>query len=238
MRFLGGALVAAGLLTLCYLGMLKGWKSRQRRQGGLTPPPFPPHDLDDSGAIEGVYVATTTAYDWMDRIAVHGLGVRSRAAVVVADDGVAILRTAAPSLFIPADELLAVRTAQGIAGKVGAESAGLVVFTWQHDGHRLDTGFRPRHAADVHQLVEIAGDLAMTVQDQPLEAEAPFEPAPEPPPEPPREAQPPGQGRAAYDELDLDVEPDLDTGLRFRAEIEPRMRPRRHYATNGNGDDR
>lgn len=241
MRFLGGALVAAGLLTLCYLGMLKGWKSRQRRQGGFTPPPFPPHDLDDSEAVEGVYVATTTAYDWMDRIAVHGLGVRSRAAVVVADDGVAILRTAAPSLFIPVDELLAVRTAQGIAGKVGAESAGLVVFTWQHDGHRLDTGFRPRHAADVHHLVEFAGDLAMTVQEEPLEA---FEPAPEPPPEAPEPEQerPPAQGRTAYDELDLDVEPDLDAGLRFRTEIEPRMRPRRHFAsnraTNGNGDDR
>ncbi|HZO64914.1 MAG TPA: hypothetical protein VFB74_07930 [Kribbellaceae bacterium] len=163
MRFLGGALVAGGLLTLCYLGILHGWRSRKHRQGAITPPPEPPADLDDSDAIEGVYVATTTAYDWLDRIAVHGLGVRSRADVVVAQAGVAILRTAAPSLYIPAEELLSVRTERGIAGKVAVESAGLVVFTWQHDGHRFDTGFRPRHRADVERLTLLAGELAMTV---------------------------------------------------------------------------
>jgi hypothetical protein len=163
MRFLGGALVAGGLLTLCYLAILHGWRSRQHRQGGITPPPEPPADLDTSEAVEGVYVATTTAYDWLDRIAVHGLGVRSRAEVVVDVDGIAILRTAAPSFWIPAEELLAVRTERGMAGKVTVETAGLVVFTWQHDGHRFDTGFRPRHRADVERLTLLAGELAMTV---------------------------------------------------------------------------
>jgi hypothetical protein len=163
MRFLGGALVAGGLLTLCYLAILHGWRSRQHRQGGLAAPMEPPDDLVLDDAVEGVYVATTTAYDWLDRVAVHGLGVRSRADVVVAPDGIAIVRNAAPSFFIPAEELLAVRTSQGIAGKVTVETAGLVVFTWQHDGHRFDTGFRPRHRADIDRLVHEAGELAMSV---------------------------------------------------------------------------
>jgi hypothetical protein len=141
-----------------------------------------------------VYVATTTAYDWMDRIAVHGLGVRSRAAVVIDAGGVAMLRPAAPSFYIPAEELLAVRTARGIAGKVGMEAAGLVVFTWQHDGHRLDTGFRPRHAVDVQRLVDLGAGVAMTSYDQELDEDTavddpvvsrpaqPWRPPPVPPP--------------------------------------------------------
>jgi hypothetical protein len=169
MRLLGGALVTGGLLTLCCLGILHGWRARRRRRGGLAAPPPPPRDLDTSEAIEGVYVATTTAYDWTDRIAAHGLGVRSRAAVVIDADGVAMLRPAAPSFYIPAEELLAVRTARGIAGKVGMQAAGLVVFTWQHGGHRLDTGFRPRHAADVQRLVDLGADVAMTSYDEEID---------------------------------------------------------------------
>ena len=34
-------------------------------------------------AAEGQYVATTTAGDWLDRIAVHGLGIRTNAELSV-----------------------------------------------------------------------------------------------------------------------------------------------------------
>jgi hypothetical protein len=234
MRLLGGALVAGGLLTLCYLGILHGWRAWQRRRGRLAaPPPPPPRDLDTSEAIVGVYVATTTAYDWTDRIAVHGLGVRSRAAVAIGADGVAVLRSAAPSFYIPADELLAVRTARGIAGKVGMEAAGLVVFTWQHDGHRLDTGFRPRHAADVQRLVDLGGDLATTSYDEELDEDTALdEPVVSRPARPWR--PPPVLPSIEYqdDDLDLDLEPDLDPDLDPELGSEPR---RRHYA---NGDTR
>lgn len=163
MRLLGGALVVGGLLTLCYLGLFR--RRRPGRIGGrLAAPPAPPHDLDLSEAIEGVYVATTTAYDWSERISAHGLDVRSRAVTIVDLDGVAVLRSAAPSFFIPADELLAVRMARG------AEAGGLVVFTWQHDGHRLDTGFRPRLAADAKRLVELGTDLTDSVAATPVDA--------------------------------------------------------------------
>ena len=156
MRLLGVALVAGGLLTLCCLLVLRNRRHQPLRT--LRAVPAPPHDLDLSEAIEGVYVATTTAYDWSERIAVHGLDVRSRAVAIVDPDGVAVLRSAAPSFFIPADELIAVRLARG------AEAAGLVVLTWQHDGHRLDTGFRPRLAADAKLLVELGTELTLATQ--------------------------------------------------------------------------
>ncbi len=162
MRLLGGVLVTAGLLTLCCLGLLRT-RRRDRPRGHrntLDAPPAPPHDLDLSEAIEGVYVATTTASDWTERISAHGLDVRSRAVVIVDPDGVAVLRSAAPSFFIPADELVAVRLARG------AEAAGLVVFTWQHDGRRLDTGFRPRLTADAKQLVGLGTDLTLAHDTQ------------------------------------------------------------------------
>ena len=45
------------------------------------------------------------------------------------------------------------------AGKVTAEASGLVVVTWSHDGHELDTGFRPRRKADTAGLTESISTL-------------------------------------------------------------------------------
>lgn len=225
MRLLGGALVAGGLLTLCYLGILHGWRALERRRGAMAAPPPPPRDLDTSEAIEGVYVATTTAYDWSERIAAHGLEVRSRAAVVIDVDGIAVLRSAAPSFFIPAEQLLAVRTARGIAGKAGTEAAGLVVFTWQHDGFRLDTGFRPRHPEDVQRLVDQGGDLVASSYEDASPSEQPVRPM--------ESWRPPAvlhdlPIEYEDDDLDLDLEPDLDPKLGTESR-------RRHYV---NGETR
>jgi hypothetical protein len=142
--------VAAG-----YYGMYRGWRNRQARQSDLAPlPPAPSDDKAEFSkrGVEGVYVATTTAGDWMDRIAVHELGVRSTADLAVSEAGLIFHRQGAADVFIPADHLTGVRTDRGIAGKVTAEKSGLVVVTWNHDGRELDTGFRPRRKADTAPL--------------------------------------------------------------------------------------
>ena len=68
----------------------------------------------------------------------------------VFDTGVRIDRQGAPDLFVPADALRSAAAAPAMAGKVvGGE--GLVVLTWQADpadDRGLDTGLRPKHAAD------------------------------------------------------------------------------------------
>lgn len=146
------------VIAVGYYGMLRGWRNRQHRQAGLAPlPPVPEHDK--SKGVEGVYVATTTAGDWMDRIAVHDLGVRSTADLAVSEAGLIFHRQGAADVFIPVDRVTGVRTDRGIAGKVTAERSGLVVVTWSHDGRELDTGFRPRRKADTAPLTESISTL-------------------------------------------------------------------------------
>jgi hypothetical protein len=146
------------VLAAAYYGMFRGWRNRKSRQADLAPLPVAPDGAPTRG-IEGVYVATTTAGDWMDRIAVHELGVRSTADLAVSEAGLIFHRQGAADVFIPADHLTGVRTDRGIAGKVTAEKSGLVVVTWNHDGRALDTGFRPRRKADTAPLTESISTL-------------------------------------------------------------------------------
>ncbi|MFG1911155.1 hypothetical protein [Kribbella sp. NPDC048928] len=150
MRAFLGILGTLLILAAGYFGMYRGWRNRQSRQADLAPLPAVP--ADDTRGVEGVYVATTSAGDWMDRIAVHELGVRSTADLAVSADGLIFHRQGAADVFIPVDHLTGVRTDRGIAGKVTAEKSGLVVVTWTHDGRDLDTGFRPRRKADTAAL--------------------------------------------------------------------------------------
>lgn len=145
------------ILAAGYYGMYRGWRNRKSRQAALAPLPAVPEGK--TRGVEGVYVATTSAGDWMDRIAVHELGVRSTADLAVSEAGLIFHRQGAADVFIPADHLTGVRTDRGIAGKVTAEKSGLVVVTWNHDGRALDTGFRPRRKADTAPLTESIATL-------------------------------------------------------------------------------
>lgn len=175
--------LAVGVLVVLFLvvvaAALRGWRGRAARQSAIpAPPPVPtPRPATGSGTgapvpggvrVPALYVSSTRAGDWLDRVVVHGLGVRSRARVAVldsdpgrdvaADRGIAILRTGAPDLFIPAASLHAVRRDTGIAGKV-APRPELVVFTWDCGGTELDTGVRPGSEADRTLLAAAAADL-------------------------------------------------------------------------------
>jgi hypothetical protein len=153
-------------LAVCYWGMWRGWQARQRRQADVPPLPAVPHDPGPARAVvDGTYVVTTTAGDWLDRIAVHRLGERSAAVLSVHRDGVLFARTGAPDLFIPVRSLRGVRLERGMAGKF-VEEGGLVVVTWQPLQHGegqqprdLDTGFRPRARADRDGLVAAVSAL-------------------------------------------------------------------------------
>lgn len=154
MKVLLGVIGTLLVLAAGYFGMYRGWRNRQSRQADLAPLPAVPPESDavKIRGVEGVYVATTSAGDWMDRIAVHELGVRATADLAVSEAGLIFHRQGAADVFIPADRLTGVRTDRGIAGKVTAEKSGLVVVSWTHDGRELDTGFRPRRKADTAAL--------------------------------------------------------------------------------------
>ena len=158
-------LVVAAVVGVLAL-MRRGWRHRGHRQADLPEPtalPLPgaaatPVVAPDGdavarcGPVEGRYLATTATGDWLDRIVVHGLGVPSRAAVTVRDDGVLVSRAGARDLFVPRADLLEAQLGQAIAGAV-YEEGGLVLLTWQLGDRVLDTGFRASHVDDHEQLV-------------------------------------------------------------------------------------
>jgi hypothetical protein len=155
--------VLLAFLVLCYWGMWRGWQARQRRQFDVPElHPVPTEPGPPRAQADGTYVVTTTAGDWLDRIAVHGLGERSEATLSVGRDGVLFARQGAPDVFIPASSLRGVRLERGMAGKF-VEEGGLVVVTWQHGegqtARELDTGFRPRAGADRDVLVSAVSAL-------------------------------------------------------------------------------
>ncbi|HEY0188551.1 MAG TPA: hypothetical protein VGC67_13760 [Cellulomonas sp.] len=158
------ALAAAGLA-----GMLVGWRHRGARTAAQVPAPPVVPAPDALGAartepLEGTYVSSTRAGDWLDRVTAHGLGTRSSATVQVHDAGVLLRRRGAPDVFLPRAALRAVGTSGGMAGKVVGKE-GLVVLTWApspQDDRGLDTGLRLRHPHDAETLRSAAQDLIRT----------------------------------------------------------------------------
>ena len=131
------------VVLLAVWGMRRGWLARLARQSDVAPlPPVPATGpAAVLGPLPGRYFSTTAAADWLDRIAVHGLGVRSAVEVSVRPDGVLLDRAGAPDVFIPAADLTEVRLDRAIAG-AAYEAGGLVVFRWQLGDRLLDTGIR------------------------------------------------------------------------------------------------
>ena len=151
-------LVLVLVVLLAFWGMRAGWRARTRRSAAfVTSLPEAPAELGAArlAPVDATYVSTTRAGDWLDRVTTQDLGVRSPAQVGVFDAGVQITRQGATDLFVPTTALRGASGAPGMAGKVvGGE--GLVVLTWQADPadpRGLDTGLRPKHAADRERLL-------------------------------------------------------------------------------------
>jgi hypothetical protein len=137
-----------------------GWRSRGRRQDDVPALPAAPEPLPPSlfGPVEGVYVSSTRAGDWLDRVVAHGLGTRTEAQVSVHAEGVHVRRTGAPDVWVPVADLDGVRRERGAAGKFVGEQ-GLVVLTWTLGTARLDTALRPRYDRDRDGLEQAVRQL-------------------------------------------------------------------------------
>lgn len=151
------------LVVLGWIGMWWGWRRRARRQADVAELPTVPADLGPllADEEEGVYVSSTTAGDWLDRIVARGLGVRSPALMAVSRAGVLFRRTGAPDVFVPAATVTGARLDRAAAGKAAARDE-LVVVTWTLGARTLDTAFRPRHADRREPLVAAVAGLTTT----------------------------------------------------------------------------
>ncbi|MET3920635.1 hypothetical protein [Arthrobacter sp. UYEF20] len=157
-RLLPGLLMLS--LAVIVIALLAvGWRNRLRRQADVDPLPAVPAELGvPLAAADGQYVASTTAGDWLDRIAVHNLGIRTNAGLSVHAEGVLIERSGAGPVFIPTARLTGVRQESGMAGKF-VEKDGLLVISWMLGTRELDSGFRTRHADDKTILLNALQDL-------------------------------------------------------------------------------
>lgn len=150
-----GSLVFAGILAVAIALiihlMLRGWRRRAERQvstiGALPPLPETVGPAVMPG-IKGLYVGSTIAPSWQDRIAVGDLGYRTKAVLTRYPEGIMLQRSGGHPIWIPADAVTAIRAERGIAGKVLTHD-GILAIRWRlPSGTEIDTGFRADERAD------------------------------------------------------------------------------------------
>ena len=146
------------LIGLTFAAMRRGWRRRQARQSHIPAPmSAPPATWRPSGAaVDGLFLGTALSGDWLDRVAVHDLGVRSRGSISWGSGGVHIEREGAPGIFI--DKPLAVRGDSGIAGTVRAKGS-VVVISYRLGDAVVESGFRADVGAD--HVAVLDGVMAM-----------------------------------------------------------------------------
>lgn len=152
---------AAAVILAIFALMGVGWRNRKRGQADFPGLPVLPALTEAQFGVAGQYVSTTRAGDWLDRIAVHGLGVRSAARLEIHPEGVVIERSGGSTLFLARETITEVRTEGGMAGKF-VEKDGLVVLTWRLGEELLDSGFRTRKAEDRTPLLAALEEFTRT----------------------------------------------------------------------------
>ncbi|MDS0138578.1 MULTISPECIES: PH-like domain-containing protein [unclassified Amycolatopsis] len=148
-------LAIVAFFLLCLWGMYVGWRRKSRSQSAQVPPfPAIPGEAGDV-LLEstGVYLSTTIAGEWQNRIVTRGAGLRTGAVWRLHSAGIAVERGGAPDFWIPRDAVTGVRRDTKIAGKVMGTDA-LLVITWRLGDVELDTGFRGDDLDDYPQWIE------------------------------------------------------------------------------------
>ncbi|KIQ17388.1 PH-like domain-containing protein [Rhodococcus sp. MEB064] len=125
--------------------ILWGWRNRQKRQSdAIGTLPSAPDALGDVrvASCTGLYVGSTLAPSWQNRIAVGDIGHRATGTLTRYETGILLERHGETDIWMPQDALRAIRTERGLAGKVMTKD-GLLVVRWElPTGTEIDTGFR------------------------------------------------------------------------------------------------
>ena len=149
-----------GVLVVVLIGvvirrMLRGWKHRAQRQSELIGD-LPPAPVILRPAVipptRGLYLGSTIAPNWLERVNVGDLGYRCKAVLTRYPEGILVERSGTGPIWMPAASISGVRTERAMAGKVlpgggggaGSDSTGrILVIRWRlPSGTEIDTGFR------------------------------------------------------------------------------------------------
>ncbi|MGJ7905112.1 transporter [Actinopolyspora sp. H202] len=164
-------LALAALAVLVIYGMRRGWNRRKRGHDALAGSlPGVPPGLDSLPellpASVGLYVGTTIAGDWQNRVTAATLGNRASATARLYRTGVLLDRAGEEPLWIPVSALHDARVDHKLANKV-VPGVGMLVITWHPDGHSssaepLDSGFRHGDETDPAEWVKALRTLRPT----------------------------------------------------------------------------
>lgn len=173
---LSRAALTGGVLAVWAVGvwaMWRGWRRRAERTALPDLPAAPDVPGPDLvPRLAGVYLGTTLAGHWLDRVTGQRLSDRTSGWLRVLATGVLMRRPGSEDLFLPRSSLRSVRTDSAHSGKV-IVSGGVLVLGWEHGGVALETGFRgddrSRHreiAETVDGLIEVpAADTANATRE-------------------------------------------------------------------------
>ncbi len=157
--------VVVVLIGLVIRRMLRGWKHRAQRQieliGDLPPAPgtLRPAIL---APTRGLYLGSTIAPNWLERVNVGDLGYRCKAVLTRYPEGILLERSGTGPIWMPAASITGVRTERAMAGKVvpggragGDASGAILVIRWRlPSGTELDTGFRGEDRSAYGQWID------------------------------------------------------------------------------------
>ncbi|MDA4109571.1 transporter [Mycolicibacterium holsaticum] len=153
------AAVLAVLIAVLIQAMMRGWRRRAERQVALigTLPPLP--DTVGKAIVaptKGLYVGSTLAPRWNDRVVVGDLGFRTKAVLTRYPEGIMVQRSGAGPIWIPDESIAAIRTERAIAGKAMTHE-GILAIRWRlPSGAELDTGFRADDRGEYARWLEEA----------------------------------------------------------------------------------
>ncbi|MGB4778430.1 hypothetical protein [Microbacterium sp.] len=140
-----GALLVMIVLAVVLLAIgIAAWRRRTRRDAGIAAPVGEvPVGAVERAHVSALYVATTPHDEPLERLAIRGMGFRSRADVTVTDRGVALDLTGQPRLFLAVGHIVEVDLATVAIDRV-VEPSGLVRLTWRVGDRFVDSYLRPQ----------------------------------------------------------------------------------------------
>ncbi|MGB5110547.1 MAG: transporter [Mycobacterium sp.] len=156
-----GSLVVAAAIALL-IGffirqLLRGWRHRIERQAELIGNlPALPDTVGPllTGPTKGLYVGSTIAPHWNDKVAAAALGFRAKAVLARYPEGIMLQRSGTGPIWIPDESIVAVRIERAIAGKALTHD-GIVAIRWRlPSGTDIDTGFRADERDDISEWVK------------------------------------------------------------------------------------
>lgn len=170
-------LIFIGLAVVLLALGVWAWIRRTRRDSALAAPLGEiPAGAATRAVFHGLYVATTQHDEPLERLAIRGLGFRSRVTVTVTDLGVALDLTGQPRLFLPLERIASVGQATVAIDRV-VEKDGLVRLSWhatdKSTGEVLvDTYLRAQDASSRSVVDAIAGILPAQTSTTPTGTDA------------------------------------------------------------------